>query len=205
MRRNKGNRVGLALRFAACCLLLFAFAGSAMAQNDPLYVIKYGNHYLSHVKVGDEWKPKDVNSFKPDSCLWHTGNTYDVTGNHHNYYFMDGAIYKYLSAPLQAGGALSLSNGKPNLDVLRNPADIYYFYDWDLDYTTGDGGGVARGKQYVGVSSGECSHSWCGGQCWEVYWIEYNDNQWKLTSESHYSRKPEEDCEGGGVPNAGLF
>ena len=193
-------------KLAVCCLLLFAFAGSVAAQNDPLHVIKKDGHYLAHVydETAQDWVLQNADEFGPN-CLWYSGNTVNVLGLHHNYYFIDGnGNYRFLSAPLQGNGSLSLSATLPSIQLLRNTDQIYYFYDWDADAY---GAGLARGHQHTGVSFDDCDYSWGGnpGQCWEVYWIEYNDNQWKLTEHSHYSRIPEDDGGNGGVPNAGLY
>jgi hypothetical protein len=191
-------------KLAVCCLLLFA--GSVAAQNDPLHVIKKDGHYLAHVydETAQDWVLQNADEFGPN-CLWYSGNTVNVLGLHHNYYFIDGnGNYRFLSAPLQGNGALSLSATLPSIQLLRNTDQIYYFYDWDADAY---GAGLARGHRHTGVSFDECNYSWGGnpGQCWEVYWIEYDNNDWKLTSESHYSRFPEDDGGNDGVPNAGLY
>ena len=144
-------------KLAVCCLLLFAYAGSVAAQNDPLHVIKKGDHYLAHV--------------------------YDETT--HDWVLQDN--YRFLAAPLQPNGQLSLSATMPSIQLLRNTDQIYYFYDWDPDQY---GAGVARGHRYQGVTSeADCGegHSWDSDdqQCWEVYWVEYNGT-WQLSSESSY-------------------
>ena len=184
MKNNNGNRVGRALRFAACCLMLFAFAGNTMAQNDPLYVIKKDGHYLAHVynESTHEWELQNADVFSPN-CLWYSGNFVDVTGNNHNYYFYDGNNFRFLSAPLQSGGELSLSPNLPSPQLLRNPGQIYYFYDWDPDDY---GRGVARGYQHTGYTEQTCQYSWGDNQCWEVYWVEYASGTWKLSEGSSY-------------------
>lgn len=204
------NRMKITRRLAASCLLLFALAGNALAQGtDGQFVIKKGDHYLAHVYNGSAWVLQDVNSFSPN-CLWYSGPNFNPSGTNHNYYFYDGENYRFLSAPFEPDGTLSLSASLPATSLLRNTDQIYYFYDWDSDTY---GGGLARGHQYSVSTEEECTT--CGGnwhdvngqgnyQCWEVYWLEY-DSQWKLTSQSHYSRNPEEDDGNGGVPNAGLF
>ena len=98
-------------KLAVCCLLLFAFAGSVAAQNDPLHVIKKDGHYLAHVydETAQDWVLQNADEFGPN-CLWYSGNTVNVLGLHHNYYFVDGnGNYRFLSAPLQGNGTLSLS------------------------------------------------------------------------------------------------
>ena len=177
-------------KLAVCCLLLFAFAGSVAAQNDPLHVIKKGDHYLAHVydETAHDWVLQDAATFDPATCLWHSGNTANVYGLHHNYYFIDGnGNYRFLAAPLQPNGQLSLSATLPSIQLLRNTDQIYYFYDWDPDQY---GAGVARGHRYQGVTNeADCGegHSWDPDdqQCWEVYWVEYNGT-WQLSSESSY-------------------
>lgn len=197
-------------RFLLGGLMLFALAGNAWAQStDPQFVIKMGDHYLAHVYNGSAWVLQDVNSFSPN-CLWYSGPNFNPSGTNHNYYFYDGENYRFLSAPFEPDGTLSLSASLPATSLLRNTDQNYYFYDWDSDQY---GGGLARGHQHNATTASECMA--CGGnwhdvngqgnyQCWEVYWLEY-DSQWKLTSQSHYSRNPDEDDGNGGVPNAGLF
>lgn len=182
-------------KWAVCCLMLFAFAGHAMAQDAP-YVIKKDGHYLSHVKIGSNWVLKDDTIFHPDSCLWYSGTEFNSSGTNHNYYFFDGANYRFLSAPLQASGSLSLSSSLPYTYLLRNQDEIYYFYDWDADSY---GRGVARGKRYYQLTTQDtceaCGHDWGDGQCWEVYWVVYDEDevggpQWKLSDSSHYHIVP---------------
>ena len=178
-------------KLAVCCLLLFAFAGSVAAQNDPLHVIKKDGHYLAHVydETAQDWVLQDAATFDPATCLWYSGNTANVYGLHHNYYFIDGnGNYRFLSAPLQPNGQLSLSATMPSIQLLRNTDQIYYFYDWDPDQY---GAGVARGHRYQGVTNeADCGegHSWDPDdqQCWEVYWVECNNGTWALSSESSY-------------------
>ena len=178
-------------KLAVCCLLLFAFAGSVAAQNDPLHVIKKDGHYLAHVydETAQDWVLQDAATFDPATCLWYSGNTANVYGLHHNYYFIDGnGNYRFLSAPLQPNGQLSLSATLPSIQLLRNTDQIYYFYDWDPDQY---GAGVARGHRYQGVTNeADCGegHSWDPDdqQCWEVYWVECNNGTWALSSESSY-------------------
>ena len=100
------------MRLAACCLLLFFLAGSALAQhsNDPHYVIKRTvdntDHYLAHVKLSGVmpdhsghdstyyyWVLRDVSVFHPESCLWQSGPNVE-----YNYYFVDIlGKFRYLS------------------------------------------------------------------------------------------------------------
>ena len=200
MRRNNTNMKNVVRKLAACCLLLFAIAGSLVAQNDPQYVIKRRTdagsseiHYLAHVKSGDTWVLQDAITFSPN-CVWYSGNTSDNTGVNHNYYFIDEGVYHFLSAPLQAQGSLGLSDSLPSSTLLRNTEQIYYFYDWDWDNSPIDGAGLARGKQHTGVLQDACENSlhfdWEDGQCWEVYWVEYNDDPgqygWRMSSAPDY-------------------
>lgn len=194
MKRKSINMEKVVRKLAVCCLLLFAFAGTATAQNDPLHIIKKGDHYLAHVGTYDPendttiWNLQDATTFDPTTCLWYSGNTVNVLGLHHNYYFIDGyGKYRFLSAPLQANGQLSLSATLPSIQLLRNTDQIYYFYDWDPDQY---GAGVARGHKYAGVTNADdCEHSWSerDQECWEVYWVEYDGSQWKLSAESSYN------------------
>ncbi len=200
MNRSNKNMKNVVRKLAACCLLLFAIAGSLVAQNDPQYVIKRRTdagsseiHYLAHVKSGDTWVLQDATAFSPN-CVWYSGNTSDNTGVNHNYYFIDEGVYHFLSAPLEAQESLSLSDSLPSSTLLRNTEQIYYFYDWDWDNSPIDGAGLARGKQYTGLSEVECGnegYNWEDGQCWEVYWVEFNNEVsgqygWRMSSESRY-------------------
>jgi hypothetical protein len=190
MKRKSKNMEKVVRKLAVCGLLLFAFVGSVAAQNDPLHVIKKGDHYLAHVydETAQDWVLQDATTFDPATCLWYSGNTANVYGLHHNYYFIDGnGNYRFLAAPLQPNGQLSLSATLPSIQLLRNTDQIYYFYDWDPDQY---GAGVARGHRYQGVTNeGDCGegHSWdpVDQQCWEVYWVEYNGT-WQLSSASSY-------------------
>ena len=188
-------------KLAVCCLLLFAFAGSVAAQNDPLHVIKKGDHYLAHVGTYDAendttiWSLQDAASFDPATCLWHSGNTANVLGLHHNYYFIDSyGKYRFLAAPLLPSGQLSLSATLPSIQLLRNTDQIYYFYDWDPDQY---GAGVARGHKHVEATNmNDCSFSWSdpehpdNGECWEAYWVEYDNGTWELSAASSYNIPP---------------
>ena len=198
----------VARKLAACCLLLFAFAGNAAAQYDSPFVIKTTNHYLGHVKIETTdttyWKLTVMDNFHPDSCLWYSGPTYNPTGYTHNYYFEDHEHkLRFLAAPLAPNSTLSLSNSLPSVSMLRNTDQVYYFYNWDPETDLNgvpEGGGVAKGHRYYVNTQEECAA--CGEhngaswyvdpetgrtQCWEVYWIENNGNEWSLSSESHYS------------------
>ncbi len=171
--------------------MLLALVENTWAQNDPLHVIKKDNHYLAHVydETAQDWALQDAAMFDPATCLWHSGNTANVYGLHHNYYFIDGSgNYRFLAAPLQPNGQLSLSATLPSIQLLRNTDQIYYFYDWDPDQY---GAGVARGHRYQGVTNeADCGegHSWDPDdqQCWEVYWVECDNGTWQLSSESSY-------------------
>ncbi len=164
-----------AMRMVACCLLFFALAGNVFAQSDNLYVIKKTNyngavveHYLAHVKVGDNYVLQDATTFSPD-CLWYSGREINLSGTNHNYYFIDDANqYRFLSASLVAEGSLGLSDAQPPIYLLNNTDHNYYFYDWDYDNDP-EGAGVARGHQYNGILSNEdCQFDWEDGQCFPV-------------------------------------
>ena len=191
-----------AMRMVACCLLFFALAGNVIAQSDNLYVIKKSNyneaggeHYLAHVKEGDNYVLQDAIEFGPD-CLWYSGREINLSGTNHNYYFIDDANqYRFLSAPLEQGGSLGLSDAQPPIYLLNNTDHNYYFYDWDYDNDP-EGAGVARGHQYNGIlSDEECHFDWEYGQCWEVYWVEYDGSDWSLSNAYSYDI----------TPNAGRF
>lgn len=188
-------------RLTVCCLLLLSFAGHLMAQEDAPFVIKKDGHYLSHVLVNGTWVLKDVTTFHPDSCLWYSGTQFNSAGLNHNYYFVDGNNYHFLSAPLEPSASLSYSSSMPYTYLLRNRDGIYYFYDWDWDNYPVDGAGLARAYQYTNVNTQEgCTE--CGGsweqtgsnpvtyECWRVYWVEYRDNAWQMSDHSSYSITP---------------
>ncbi len=189
-RTNRERRLHRGL--IACFLMLWALTGRVAAQGDEPYVIMTANgHYLAHVNNGGTWELQDATTFSPN-CIWYSGNTVDNTGANHNYYFFDGTNYRFLSAPLEPSGALSLSASLPSISLLRNTDQIYYFYDWDWDNKPIDGAGVARGHQHTGLAQGECedanhNYSWGAGQCWEVYWVGYYGGEWKLSDASSYN------------------
>ena len=178
-------------------LMLFGLAGNALAQTDQPYVIKLtnynnaaGDHYLAHVKVGQNWVLQDATTFSPD-CLWYSGREISLSGTNHNYYFIDdNNHYRFLSAPLEAGGTLGLSDSQPPVYLLNNTDHNYYFYDWDYDNRP-QGAGVARGHQYNGVTNNDectaCGGNMEDGECWEVYWVECNNGVWKLSGTHHYN------------------
>ena len=192
MRRNNINIIGVARRCAVACLLLFAISGNAQAQDKPFVIKKTnyanvgGEHYLAHVIQDGHYVLQDVTTFSPD-CLWYSGRETSLSGTNHNYYFIDDAgEYRFLSAPLEHGGALTLSDSKPPVYLLNNTDHNYYFYDWDYDNFP-DGAGVARGHQHNGVlTEYDCTYSWGDEQCWEVYWVECVGSQWKLSTEYTY-------------------
>ena len=203
MKSYKGNMdmSKVTRRLTVCCLLLLSFAGHLMAQEDAPFVIKKDGHYLSHVLVNGTWVLKDVTTFHPDSCLWYSGTQFNSAGLNHNYYFVDGNNYHFLSAPLEPSASLSYSSSMPYTYLLRNRDGIYYFYDWDWDNYPVDGAGLARAYQYTNVNTQEgCTE--CGGsweqtgsnpvtyECWRVYWVEYRDNAWQMSDHSSYSITP---------------
>ena len=191
MRRK--NNVSVAAKLlrgvVVSVLLLWSFIGLAMAQgNDKMVVIKknvsipYGSentdvHYLAHVKVNGDWVLQDATEFNTN-CIWYTGTNFNRAGTNHNFYFIDPDDTEnphFLSAPMTAGGSLSLSDSKPPTYALSNTDLNYYFYDWDKK-------GIARGHQISGVADNEhCTYDFQDGECWQVYWIEYNGS-WGLTS-----------------------
>lgn len=179
-------------------LFLGLFAASAMAQgtDNPVVIKKNisrtgsdgSTHYLAHVENSPGvYVLQDVNVFDPATCLWYTGTKYNHTGKNHNYYFEDGnGALRYLSAPMAANGTLSLSADKPAAYLLSNTDQNYYFYNWD-------GVGLARGHQVIGIAdAATCTAAgseWDNdaGECWEVYWVEYDGSTWKMTSNQSYS------------------
>ena len=191
------DMVKVARRLTACCLMLWCFMGNAWAQHDQPVVIKKNQavdpseHYLAHAynTATGEWELQDRTTFTAE-CIWYTGPDYNLTGNHHNYYFNDGVNNRFLCAPLQTGDVLSLSPTTPAPYLLQNTDQIYYFYDWDQEeYLNGypEGGGVARGHQYTGITQSQCEHDWYYNECWEVYYVEYNPSagKWQMSAESY--------------------
>ena len=138
--------------------MLFLGVGGLMAQTDGQYVIKKGDHYLAHVynETSHEWELQATTSFSPN-CLWYSGRDFNISGTNHNYYFYDEytSDYRFLNAPLEANGTLSLSSTVPETYLLGNTDEIYYFYDWDWDTY---GPGVARGHKYPEATNAtECA------------------------------------------------
>ena len=175
----------MARSFIICCLVLLTMAGQTMAQSQVggPFVIKMSKvengqtviHYLSH--AGNTIS--DATSFSPD-CIWISDQTFTQGGTNKNYYFYDGTNYRFLAAPeFHEGGALTLSTSLPTVTDLNNPEYKYYFYRWD--------NGLGRGVQYFGVNAETCEHAWEYNECWEVYWVEYNEEAgtWKLSEESY--------------------
>lgn len=169
---NKGVKKA-ARRLALGCLLLFASLGSIVAQNDNHYVIKRIDgttvHYLAHNASG----VVDATTFDPETCVWYSSNNY-------NYYFMNGDTRMYLKAPLSLNGTISVATN-PGTTALNNTTYDYFFYDWDH--------GLARGIQHVG---GVCppEYNSSGSQCWQVVWVSYESNQWKMSSVYGYDPTP---------------
>lgn len=172
-----------ARRLALGCVLLFFGMGSALAQGseDRACVIKKritgGNtdpHYLAHVYDDgtSTWKLEDVTTFNLN-CIWYTGPQFNHAGLNHNYYFYDGANYRFLAAPFAPEGELYLSASVPETYILSNTDMDYYFYDWD-GYDCGKG--IARGHENP-----------LNGY-WTVYWVAYdlgNTDKWNLSTESY--------------------
>lgn len=199
-RKNNASGTGMLLRsMIVSVLLLWSFGSQAVAQgNDKMVVIKKNisvgiaepltapnteTHYLAHVKVNGEWVLQDATEFNPN-CLWYTGSYYNRAGTNHNFYFIDETTGTphFLSAPMTSDGALSLSDDKPATYALSNTDLNYYFYDWDRK-------GIARGHQISGIAdAGNCDYDFDDGECWEVYWVEYDltSSQWKLTHDHSY-------------------
>ncbi len=163
-----------------CTLLLSAFTPRSMAQDNP-YVIKSGSNYLAHVynSITSSYELQGTTTFSPD-CIWYSGTTYNSSGYEHNYYFDDGTNLRFLSVDWGASKTLTLSASLPATHLLRNIDTNYYFYDWD--------DGLARGKRHWNVNSqSECTANWEDSECWEVYWLVYQDNIWKTYSSSKYN------------------
>ena len=123
MKRKNTNMEKVVRKLAVCCLLLFAFVGSAYAQgSDGQFVIKKtiyngtgGDHYLAHVynETTHEWELQDATEFSPN-CVWYSGREFNLMGTNHNYYFMDeNDEPRFLMAPLATGGELLISTTKP--------------------------------------------------------------------------------------------
>ncbi len=157
----------LTQRLSISCLLLLFFVGNVMGQSDPQYVIKKDSHYLAHVYNGSDWVLQDATTFSPN-CLWYSANNY-------NYYFFDGSNQRYLSAPLELNGEITLSNSNPGTQVLNNITLNYFFYDWD--------NGLARGIQHYGECPPEYNSE---GECWEAVWVSYENGQWQMSSTYGY-------------------
>lgn len=197
---DKASRQHIKLTLMAMAMLLVS--GSVWAQSDSPYVIKKtnyndagGEHYMAHVKVGEDWVIQDAATFSPD-CIWYSGRDFNVMGTHHNYYFIDDQNhYHFLSAPLSAGGQLMLSTSQPEVYLLNNTDQNYYFYDWDQEKGNKPyGGGLARGHQYNGVTNQTDCEACAGGkwdeddeECWAVYWVECDGSTWQLSTESLYT------------------
>ena len=171
---NRNDMISMVRRALVCCLMFWCFTGQALAQNDPQYVIMYDGHYLAHVynTTENKWELQDATNFSPN-CLWFSSNNY-------NYYFNDGTNLRYLSAPLEPNGVLSLSDSYPGTQVLNNNTLDYFFYDWD--------GGLARGIEHTLDDCDPIYNGQVGTQCWEVVWVSYENNQWKMSSVYGYNQ-----------------
>ena len=170
-------------RIALFGLLFWCCAGNLMAQsNAPLYVIKMEgqNNYLSHSGSGNSATLQNATSFSPN-CLWYSGPNVE-----YNYYFIDEAgNYRYLSAPLQLNGTLSLTDFNPGTVVLNQPSSPQYFYDWDH--------GVARGERQSSLDDCEDLYNGLnenGTQCWKVVWVSYENSIWQMSSQYGYDPTP---------------
>lgn len=159
-----------------------------MAQSTPTYVIMRNDttsynpltithHFLSHPGSGSAYSLTDADTFNPNTCIWYSGPNVE-----HNYYFIDDdGEYRYLSAPLAINGQLSLSDSHLGTVVLNKTSQNYYFYDWDH--------GVARGVQHALSDCDNGNYNGLsddGTQCWEVVWVSYENNTWKMSSEYGY-------------------
>lgn len=161
------------LRHMTLTALLLLAGSVVMAQTDPQFVIKKGNHYLAHVNDALQ----KVDSFDPATCLWYSGPNIK-----NNYYYMKGSTRQYLLAPLELNGALSL-HPNPGTVMLNTTSDDYFFYAWDH--------GVARGVQLPDLENCEELYHGLndnGNQCWKVVWLSYYDSDgWKMSSEYGYN------------------
>ena len=161
MKNNTNNMARMARRLTLSCLVLLFMVGNALAQSsDPQFVIKYTDaqettHYLSRVNNEGTWSITDATTFNPN-CLWYSGNNY-------NYYFLDGNNKKYLTAPLECDGAITIE-ADPGQQVLDNTTLNYFFYNWDT--------GLARG-----IETNNWEH---------VVWVSYQ-SQWQMSSTYSYN------------------
>ena len=182
------NKVSRNMKHALITALLFLIGGTVMAQNNPTYVIMRNDttshnpltithHFLAHPGSGNSYSLSDATTFDPATCIWYSGPNVE-----HNYYFIDdNGNYRYLSAPLAIDGALTLSDSHPGTVVLNKTGQNYYFYDWDH--------GVARGVQHALADCDNGNYNGLnenGTQCWEVVWVSYENNTWKMSSEYGY-------------------
>ena len=173
------QRMNRKLRHMALTALLLLAGSVVVAQTNGQFVIKIDGHYMAH----SGGVITDATTFDPATCLWTSDNTYTQGGTNKNYYYMDGTTPRFLAAPTFApGGLLTLSNGLPSVSM-SVPESPYYYYQWD--------GGLGRGVQYYGACTDStycvdvAGHTWGDGQCWDVYWVAYLDNTWKL-SDNYY-------------------
>ena len=190
MKKKNTKSMNKTTRHRILFAMLLLISSATMAQTNGQFVIKIEGHYMAH----SGGAITDVTTFDPATCLWTSDNTYSQGGTNKNYYYMDGTTPRFLSAPtFAAGGALSLSNGLPTASM-SVPESPYYFYKWD--------GGLGRGVQYYGACTDstycvdQAGHSWGDGQCWDVFWVAYLDNTWKL-SDNYYNLNS--------VPTGGKF
>lgn len=176
------QRMNRKLKHITLFALLLLAGSVVVAQNDPQYVIKKGDHYLARVKSGTTWAVTNTDSFNPNTCLWYSGPNIE-----HNYYFIDSVenvpVYHYLAAELDADAPLTLSSSHPGTVVLNKSTEPYYFWDWDH--------GVSRGVQLGDGSYENCQSEYNGlnpegNQCWKVVWVSYENNGWKMSHDYGY-------------------
>ena len=181
-RNHIYNKVSTKQRLTLLGLLFLCIAGNVKAQEAPLYVIKMEgqNNYLSHSGSGTSATLQNATAFSPN-CLWYSGPNVE-----YNYYFIDeSGNYRYLSAPLELNGTLSLTDYSPGTVVLNQPSSPQYFYDWDH--------GVARGERQSSLDDCEDLYNGLnenGTQCWKVVWVSYEayegNMRWQMSSQYGY-------------------
>ena len=78
----------------------------------------------------------------------------------------------YLKAPLQKDGTISVATN-PGTQTLNNNTLDYFFQDWDH--------GLARGIRHFDANC-PAEYNSSGSQCWQVVWVSYESNQWKMSN-----------------------